>query len=201
MSNDDVIKVGEVLHRKHQASTIPAAIQPEGPVIFLLDENHSSAEVIKDNITIAGTLIQEFGVTLIAVEGIEGDHLARRDFRSPDPDRCFGVSYFGEHVAQDNRFEVVGVDCHRLFKEIQRDCETKGSPAAQHPSQELRSVHMLESLLKKLKARPSVSAAILNGGTRHNDDIERVVRAEQAKDESSVRASCIRVRSRYYTAP
>jgi hypothetical protein len=186
------------LHAKHQASARLIANCANGVTVFLIDENHSSPDVIRDNINIAATLIQDFGVALIAVEGIEGDRLSWRDLKSPDPDRCFGVSYFGEHLVRNANIEVVGVDSHRLFKAIETDCEKGGLPPSEHPAQAQRSAHMLDALVRKLTARPTVSAAILNGGTRHNDDIERILRAKQPGETSAVASSFIRIRSKLY---
>jgi hypothetical protein len=201
MTNEDFTRIRDVLVARHQASTRLLTVRASGPVVFLMDENHSSVEVIRDNVSIAGTLIQDFGVVLIAVEGIEGDRLSWRDLKSSDPNRCFGVTHFGEQMVRNNKVEVVGVDSQKLFKVIETDCEKGGSPPAKHPAQAQRSAHMLDSLLHKLIVRPAVLAAILNGGTRHDDDIEQILSVKQDREISVDGASFIRIRSNFYPKP
>jgi hypothetical protein len=54
MTNEDFTRIRDVIAAKHQASTTLLNVHSAGPVVFLMNENHSSAEVIRDNVTIAG---------------------------------------------------------------------------------------------------------------------------------------------------
>jgi hypothetical protein len=200
MTDEQYSSIATLLFSKHQAVTRLIAPIIQGPTVFLFDEYHSSPDLIRDNVQIAGTLIQEAGVTMIAVEGIEGDRMTRRDLMSPNPDKCFGSTHFALAMVADTRVEVIGVDSWDLFREILKDCEDGKYTPANHPLEEQRSAKMLQSVLEKVKARPAVLAVILNGGTRHNDDIERLLRATPGPEALARGVSFIRIRSKFYPA-
>lgn len=195
MKEQEFAAIVELLKSKHEATARLLALKEAGPTVFLIDENHSMADLIRDNIQIATTLVSNARVRLIAVEGIEGDGITRRDLMSPDPDRCFGVAHFAKAFVSLTAVEVVGVDSLQLFKAILSDCEAGRHTPASHPLEEQRSLHMLDATLAKLRARPSVSAAIVNGGSRHIEDIEKIVRVRQAAEGGEIDATVIRVRS------
>jgi len=199
MKPDAFAKLEELLKIDHQATAIGIALQVDFPTIFLIDEHHSSGDLIDDNIVIARTLIRIAGVTLAGVEGCAGSRITLQDLKNPFVGRCFG----GRHrltaaILGSSGLEVVGVDSQELCNQISGDCQQGKWTPDTHPSQELRSVHMVTRLIQTIRERGNVQAAILNGGARHNADIEAIVRGLKRHDIDAEGVSFIRVRSRLF---
>ena len=176
MNQDTFTAVQQVLTADHQATVTGIALQVDSPTVFLFDEHHPSDALLEDNIAIAKALIRIAGVTLIGVEGCAGDRISRRDLMCPIPNRHFGGRHlFTSAMLACPGMEIVGVDSPELCEMIKSDCEQGKSKPGNHPAEELRSEHMVRTIIQKLQARGNVKAAILNAGARHNDDIQTIV--------------------------
>lgn len=175
------------------------SLQIDSPTVFLFDEHHPSDALIKDNIAIAKTLIRSAGVTLIGVEGCAGDEISRRDLLMPIPNRHFGGRHlFTSAMLACPGMEIVGVDSPELSRRIEDDCQQGKWVPENHPAQELRSEHMVKTIIQKLQARGNVKAAILNAGANHNDHIQTIVMESKRNQVGADIVSFVRVRSRLF---
>ena len=191
--------VQRVLEADHQATITGIASQVDSPTVFLIDEFHPSDPLIDDNISIAKTLIRIAGVTLIGVEGCAGDRISIQDLKNPFLGRCFGGRHrFTVAMLGCSGLEVVGVDSPELCGQIEEDCLQGKWTAGNHPSEVLRSAYMAKTIIEKLRARGGTQAVILNGGARHNDDIQTIVLGANRDQVGADVVSFVRVRSRLF---
>lgn len=200
MTEDEFIAIRQALENQHGASVKPIILRVESPTIYIFDEVHNLTDLIDDNIRIAKTLVQIGEVSLLGVEGCEGDKIAMRDLMHlSDDGRCFAERpRMISAMLNEKQVEIVGVDSKELSNQIKNECRAMQLEASAHPKQETRSAHMIRTLVEKLHSRSGARAAILNAGVRHNDDIERILRATRAQEISAESASFIRIRSRFY---
>jgi hypothetical protein len=199
MKPDIFAKLVELLKVDHRATATGIALQVDSPTVFLIDEHHSSDSLIDDNIAIARTLIRIANVTLVGVEGCAGGRITLQDLKNPFLGRCFG----GRHrltaaILGSSGLEVVGVDSPELCNQISEDCQQGKWIPSTHPSEELRSAHMATRLIQTIRERGNIQAALLNGGARHNDDIEAIIRGVKSHDIGADGVSFVRIRSRLF---
>jgi hypothetical protein len=199
MNQDTFIAVQRVLAADHQAIVTGITLQVDSPTVFLFDEYHLYNALIDDNVAIAKTLIQIAGVTLTGVEGFAGDRITLQDIMVPVSERCFsrGIRFTSAMLACLG-MEVVGVDSPELSRRIEEDCQQGKWAPENHPAEELRSEHMVKTIIGKLQARGNVKAAILNAGADHNDDIQTIVLDAKRNRVGAGTVSFIRVRSRLF---
>jgi hypothetical protein len=199
MNQDTFTTVHQILAANHQATVTGIALQVDSPTVFLFDEHHPSDALIEDNIAIARTLIRIGGVTLIGVEGCAGDRISLRDLMIPISGRHFGGRHlFTSAMLACPGMEVVGVDSPELSSRIEEDCQQGKWAPGNHPAEELRSEHMVKTIIQKLQARGNVKAAILNTGARHNDDVQNIVLSARCSQVGADVVSFVRVRSRLF---
>lgn len=176
MNQDTFTTVQQVLAAGHQATVTGIALQVDSPTVFLFDEHHPSDALIENNIAIARTLIRIAGITLIGVEGCAGDRISLRDLMIPIPNRHFGGRHlFTSAMLACPGIEVVGVDSPELSRRIQDDCQQGTFAPGNHPAEELRSEHMVRTIIQKIQARENVRAVILNAGADHNGHIQTIL--------------------------
>jgi len=199
MNEDTFTTVQRVLASDHQATVTGITLQVDSPTVFLFDEHHPSDALIEDNIAIAKALIRIAGVTLIGVEGCAGDRISRRDLMIPFPNRYFGGRHlFTSAMLACPGMEVVGVDSPELSRQIEEDCQQGKWAPEKHPAEELRSDHMVKTIIQKLQARENVKAAILNAGADHNGHIQKIVLGAKRDEVGAAAVSFVRVRSRLF---
>ena len=199
MNPDTFIIVQQVLAADHQAIVTGIALQVDSPTVFLFDEYHLFNALIDDNVAIAKTLIQIAGVMLIGVEGCAGDRITVHDIMVPVFERCFGRGMrFTSAMLACPEMEVVGVDSPELSRRIDEDCQQGKWAPQNHPAQELRSEHMVTTIIQKFQTRGNAKAAILNAGARHNDDIQTIVVGAKRNQVGADIVSFVRVRSRLF---
>jgi hypothetical protein len=199
MNPETFVTVQQILAADHQATVTGIALRVDSPTVFLFDEHHPSDALIEDNIAIAKTLIRIAGVTLIGVEGCAGDGISRRDLMMPIPNRHFGGRHlFTSAMLACPGMEIVGVDSPELSRRIDEDCQQGKWVPENHPAQELRSEHMVKTIIQKLQARSNVKAAILNAGANHNDHIQKIVMDTKRNQIGADTVSFVRVRSRLF---
>ena len=118
---------------------------------------------------------------------------------SPIPNRHFGGRHrFTSAMLACPAMEVVGVDSPDLSRRIEEDCQQGNCAPGNHPAEELRSEHMVKTIIQKLQARGNVKAAILNAGADHNDDIQTIVLGTNRNQVGADIVSFVRVRSKLF---
>lgn len=160
----------------------------EGPIVFLLDEDHGIPQVVDENVAIADVLVKEFGVTVIGVE----DYPARSDYWNVDqPQPPSFLQAMPRQPHTQRRFEkamrsceylVVGIDSAGWIEQILN--EHSVSPAmdvAKHHGQVERSKHFVRAIFDEYRARSLTGNALINCGANHNDHIMSIAlgRAEE----------------------
>jgi hypothetical protein len=60
MTEELFTRIRDLLQTDHQASAVLIVRHAEGPIVFLIDEHHGLADLIRDSVSIARTPYSEF---------------------------------------------------------------------------------------------------------------------------------------------
>ena len=219
MSPEQFQQLRLVLESEAGAAISPVTPLSQPRVVFVMEEDHSKPDLIDDNVAIGKILVREAAVSLVAVEGGGGGHafdvntrvyldtkhpssLTPNDLRNPSSPKCISDRRrFALGMVIVPGVSLIGIDSPELCTQMTDDVEAgRFDPRqiASHPNQEARSRHMILSLVEKLQAKPDITAAILNAGQRHIEDIVsgRVCSITEMATANAL--SLIRVRSRLF---
>ena len=179
------------------------------PVVFLIEENHSICECIKQNIVNAQVLVQKAQVTLIGVESHQGGR--QWDDYSGKYKDTFDMGENLEPVNDSPKFansmrssraKVLGVECLGMLNQEQCDLATddlwKGKPAKEHPFNQQRSEHFVRTLLELRSRHHLTGNLILNAGGDHISHIASWINDGTIERRARQKATYVRVRSPAY---
>jgi hypothetical protein len=179
------------------------------PTIYLIDEYHHCKSCIDDNIVIAKKLFQS-GVVIAGVEGYEGGMEYDEYDRKYKSMRCNADISESTRIGDCPDFAktlhscgllTVGVDCRGLANEIEVDVyegRCKSDEVSKHPNQFRRSEHFIRTLLDEVRKRNLDGDLILNCGSNHNEDIEKIVSGVSPLPQGWPNFNYVRIRSDYF---
>jgi len=163
------------------------------PVLFLIDEHHTTPDCITQNIANLTELVAKAGVKLIGVEShMLGD-------ASP-------VTACNDHPEVANNFlgqagvTVVGVESAELFAQMEEDIYNGRwvAGAKTHPNNYLRSYSYLAGLFRLRREKNLDGNLALNAGRAHIDHIAEMVRCGRADELAGQAVHYVRVRATAY---
>ena len=166
------------------------------PVLFLIEEHHTTPECIAQNIANLTQLVANADVKLIGVEShVLGD-------AAPG-------TVCNDHPEVANTFlnqagvTVVGVESAELCNQIEEDIFDGfwATGANTHPNNYLRSYFYLAGLFRFRRERGLDGNLALNAGRAHIDHIEKMVRCGRADELAGQAVAYVRVRATAYPAP
>lgn len=177
------------------------------PILFLFDEYHTNQDCKNENIENAKELIEKANVKLIAVEGFEGGYeYDYFDFNSYTNRYINGEISEHQRIGNSPEFAhgvkeffspVVGIDCRGLSDKMEVDVykeKWEAENIGNHPFQKERSIHFIKTIIEEYNRLRCNGAIILNGGSRHNDDIINMAKDREKYPELNLKFSLIRLR-------
>ena len=199
------------------------------PIVFLIDENHTSSDCINENVANATELVTKCNVDLIGVESHSGGYtwncIFGRYDKDLDPNERLQQDLFGgsnpnidpgdspESVGACTQFadslrniktKVVGVESLGLHRQLESDTAPGGSgygePISDNSWNLKRSEHFLRTLFQ-LRGHHGLSGnLILNVGGQHNTHVAEWIQDGSIENKAGSKASYIRVTASSYSA-
>lgn len=184
-------------------------IEPNKPIIFLFDENHDIEDCINRNIKNAETLIKRANVVIVGLERLPGGkewnpdsmdyvrEMRSQDNFNPQPYDSHPLhpnhNLFSDWIKNNYPFLLQGVESRGMHDMIDTDCYEGKYTVENHPLNQERSKHFIQTLFDAYSSRGLNGNMILNCGLQHNNDIENWISSEEITDITGRKASFIRI--------
>jgi hypothetical protein len=166
------------------------------PVVFLIDEHHTTPECIAQNIQNAQNILSGCPSILVGVES----HAALHDPTNSQP--VSTCPEFANAMVLANA-SVIGVEDTTLYDKIIIDI-ADGKWASEnmtnHPNNTARSRSFIRTLATEFQERQLNGGMMLNAGRKHIDDIAVLIEAGTIDELTTQQFSYVRIRPSAYPA-
>ena len=179
--------------------------------VFLFDEHHENLNnCIDKNIANAIELIEKGKVDLVGAESFAGgrswdseNQKYSNDYSNKKMDDYYAKIYknsvtkFADEVSQFSNSIVCGVESFGMMHRIGEDC-LEGNlhfekDVSTHPLNESRSKHFIQTLFEVRTNLNLKGNLILNCGSNHNADLEKLINSGEIDEITMVKANYIRL--------